>query len=107
VLPAGSQELAESPPDTALAFLFEPAPVAGGVERVLRHCSQVDLPELVQGRDHLPPVPGLDHMEPGDTIGEILHKPAFHFLSCHLLKAEGDGGNPQPVGRVGTHRHRT
>src|SRR5208337_165914 len=104
---APSQQVAQSPPDTALAFFLVFAPVARCVERVLRHRAPVDLPELVQGRDHLPAVPGLDHMVPGDAIRDIFHETTLNLLPGHLLKAECDGSNPQPVGCIGTHRHRT
>jgi len=99
------QQLAQPPPYTALAFLLVPAPVARRVQRVLRHRTQGDLPEFVQGRDHLPSVPGLDCMVPGDAIRDVFHEPPLDLLPGHLLEAEREGGNPQPVCCIGAHGH--
>jgi hypothetical protein len=47
-------------PPAILAPLLILTPVAGSIERVGRRLAPVDRPELVQGREELAPVPGLD-----------------------------------------------
>ena len=63
-LSAFSQEVTESSPATFFAFLAVPAAVAGSVERVPGKLPFMDGMDLVQGSNYLPPVPGLDGMEP-------------------------------------------
>lgn len=73
-------------PAAFIAPLLELAPVAGGVERVYGCFAPVDRPDLVQGREELAPVPGLDDMVPRDPVRNILHVAAGDLFSGHLLK---------------------
>lgn len=99
------QQLGQAPAYTALAPLIVLAPVAGSVQRVLGHLAVLYRFDLMDRRDHLPAVPGLDLVEAGNTVRDIFHVPAFYFLTGHLLQTERDTGNPDAVGRIGAKRH--
>jgi len=93
-------------PAGVLAFLQVLAADAGRIHGVLGGFPVMDRVYFVQGRYELPEVAGLDSMVPRDPVRDILHVPAFHHLAGHLLKAEGDRRDPQPVGRISAKRHR-
>ena len=84
-------------PPAILAPLLIFAPVTGSIQRVDGRLAPVDRPELVQGRKESAPVPGLDGMVPRDPVRDILHMAAHHLFSRHLLKAERDARDPEPV----------
>ena len=102
-----SQQFAQPVPHTAVAFVFIFTPVAGSIERVLREFPVMDGSDFMEGRDELAPVPGLDCMEPGDTVRNILHMASVHYPAGHLLEAECDCRYSHPVCGVGAKRHCT
>jgi hypothetical protein len=94
-------------PYDAVAFLLIFAAVAGGIERVLRKFPVTDGSDFMEGCDELAPVPGLDRMEPGDTVRDILHVASGHYPTGHLLEAECNCGYSHTVSSIGAKWHRT
>jgi hypothetical protein len=70
-----------------------------------RNISVVDSPYFVQGGNNLPPVTGLDCVEPQSPVRDIFHIAASNLVSGHFFEAERDAGNPQPIRRIRTKRH--
>jgi hypothetical protein len=92
---------------SAAALTLFPVPAAGarGIERVQGHLTGKDGPDLTQGGDHLPAIPGLDRVKARDTVRDIFHLAPFHFRPGHLLKAERNAGDPEAVSPVSAKRH--
>lgn len=102
-----SQQIGEPVPAAALAFLPVFTAGAGSIERVPRDFTILNQAYFVQRRNELPAVARLNGVIPRNTIRNILHMSAVHLCPVHLLEAENNCRDPQPISRIGAKRHCT